>query len=381
LTAPVASSGGATSFLEPGTYVIHIGDWTTTQASKVTYQLAIKLLGVQDNPPPLTLGPVPAISIRLVSASQGATDSSAEGSSPPAVTINTPATGVAPPPAAGDPKTTVVPPSGTPAPAPITGTSQRPALPVALVVALVAPSGVTTFGIPPTPTASAPYRPSQVSTPAPGVLLVLGVGPVGGVQDPAAIDNSQQVERPVVRVIDGLFRPEAPRHSLFGQTVHSGTAALEGSKSSPAEESSWSSESSPGQTPDTNSEVNGLDISRLPVADQQISSSCLQGREQVTDTVFSLPNWLNQPRGGAPRLTLQPENRILRPGQERGSYVGNSVLASAVATVAFAILSPNKRQLGRPVVDLRRSKPKSGAPKGVRPPEPTPWTGFDPSWG
>src|SRR5262249_853244 len=47
LAAPMASSGGATAFLAPGTYVVRVGDWPTTQANKVTYQLAITLIGAR----------------------------------------------------------------------------------------------------------------------------------------------------------------------------------------------------------------------------------------------------------------------------------------------------------------------------------------------
>ncbi|HZU34337.1 MAG TPA: hypothetical protein VFA18_00430, partial [Gemmataceae bacterium] len=54
------------AYLGPGAYVISVGAWSVGEAAGVSYQLHVTLDGVQENPPPLTFGPAPALSIRLV---------------------------------------------------------------------------------------------------------------------------------------------------------------------------------------------------------------------------------------------------------------------------------------------------------------------------
>jgi hypothetical protein len=65
----LGTSGLAFQFtLAAGKYVVKVGDWTTAKAPNVTYKLFIGLANSPDNPPPLTIGPAPAIRVRLAEA-------------------------------------------------------------------------------------------------------------------------------------------------------------------------------------------------------------------------------------------------------------------------------------------------------------------------
>ncbi len=63
---PQGSEGDLQAFLNPGKYVVRVGDWTPQQAPGVAYQLELKLGGLPENPTPLTTGAAPAVGIRLV---------------------------------------------------------------------------------------------------------------------------------------------------------------------------------------------------------------------------------------------------------------------------------------------------------------------------
>lgn len=79
----LAQGGGAVRLanLDAGVYEIGIGGWSPAQASHVTYQLRIRLGGSVENPTPLTVGPGPAVFIRL--ASPPAPPPAPEGPPPP----------------------------------------------------------------------------------------------------------------------------------------------------------------------------------------------------------------------------------------------------------------------------------------------------------
>ncbi len=52
--------------LQPGSYVLHVGDWSTGQSRSLRYQIELYLTGSSDDSPPLFSGPSPAVGIRLV---------------------------------------------------------------------------------------------------------------------------------------------------------------------------------------------------------------------------------------------------------------------------------------------------------------------------
>jgi hypothetical protein len=55
-----------TAFLQPGTYMLHIGGWSPSQAQGVRYQLYFTIGQQADSATPLTMSAAPALSIRLV---------------------------------------------------------------------------------------------------------------------------------------------------------------------------------------------------------------------------------------------------------------------------------------------------------------------------
>lgn len=52
--------------LQPGSYVLHVGEWSSSQARNLSYQIDLYLTGSSDDSPPLFSGPAPAVGIRLV---------------------------------------------------------------------------------------------------------------------------------------------------------------------------------------------------------------------------------------------------------------------------------------------------------------------------
>lgn len=58
--------------LAPGNYVLHVGNGPPAQMRNLAYQIDVKLVRINDNPPPLYSGPVPAVNMRLVSAADAA---------------------------------------------------------------------------------------------------------------------------------------------------------------------------------------------------------------------------------------------------------------------------------------------------------------------
>jgi hypothetical protein len=56
--------------LDPGTYFVHIGTWKPANAGAVKYDLVITMLGNAERPTSLTIGPEPAVQLRIVSTVQ-----------------------------------------------------------------------------------------------------------------------------------------------------------------------------------------------------------------------------------------------------------------------------------------------------------------------
>jgi hypothetical protein len=155
------------AFLQPGTYLVRVGSWTAAQAPGIGYTLRIVLGASPENPPPLTLGPAPVLSLRVA------------GSPPP------PAPTPAPTPTVGPigpalPPTRPARSAGDGTPPPSAGPSS--------------PSGSPRVSTPVSTTSAA----GSASTPDPGpvvepqvaervirlpdnLLVVLGAEPVGGV--------------------------------------------------------------------------------------------------------------------------------------------------------------------------------------------------------
>jgi hypothetical protein len=73
-TASQALGQGVKAVLSAGTYVVRVSGWLPSLPSTASYRLTITLGGVEENPPPLTVGPAPVLSLRLVNgAPQGLT--------------------------------------------------------------------------------------------------------------------------------------------------------------------------------------------------------------------------------------------------------------------------------------------------------------------
>ena len=54
-----------TKCLDPGTYVVSVTGWSSSQAANIRYQLGISIGQSPEGPPPLTIGAAPAIRLRL----------------------------------------------------------------------------------------------------------------------------------------------------------------------------------------------------------------------------------------------------------------------------------------------------------------------------
>ncbi len=134
---PTAKQGatGILGLLSPGTYVIRVTGWTAAQAPLAAYTLKLTTAGNFENPPPLTLGPAPALYSRLALGSE----------SPPV--------------------------AATPQPPPVT-------------------VSVAPFVVPPSPGNPAPIPAPQVVSSLP-IFSALSVGPVGGA--PAPRDASAEL--------------------------------------------------------------------------------------------------------------------------------------------------------------------------------------------
>jgi methionine-rich copper-binding protein CopC len=186
---------GLRGLLGAGTYLISVTGWTPAQAAGVGYHLLISSPSQAGDPPPLVAGPSPALAIRLVGDPPPSADATpntvlagtgpAAESPAPAVELSAPAV-VSSTPAAGSSAPAV----GSSAPADGGATITTVAAASTAVVsapAAVAPAPAVVAG------ASAP-RASAPGNPAPGFatpadLVVLGVGPVGGVTG-AGVQNA-----------------------------------------------------------------------------------------------------------------------------------------------------------------------------------------------
>ncbi len=163
LDLPSQGDGNAIGgFLQAGTYVLEVSGWTAGATAQVAYQVQINLASGYDNAPALTVGPAPALRIRLV--------------------YNVPANPEVPPPP---------PPPVVQTPPPVV-TPQPPAL---------------TSGPPPA-SAATPAPLDRGSLPQ-EALLALATGPIGGVGSPSNSDKVVFAERVVVQlptlgVVEGL---------------------------------------------------------------------------------------------------------------------------------------------------------------------------------
>jgi methionine-rich copper-binding protein CopC len=76
-----------TPFLSPGTYTISVGGWTAGAGAGLSYQLLVSLGTQQDNAPPLTDSPAPAIQVSLAGLSAFAGASSGTAGTAPGLPI------------------------------------------------------------------------------------------------------------------------------------------------------------------------------------------------------------------------------------------------------------------------------------------------------
>ena len=51
--------------LAPGTYLLVVNGWDSSQAADVSYQVSLAMITQDDNAPPLVSGPAPAVAIQL----------------------------------------------------------------------------------------------------------------------------------------------------------------------------------------------------------------------------------------------------------------------------------------------------------------------------
>ena len=58
-------NGTVLAYLDPGTYVISVGSWSSNAVTRAVYQIQISMEETWENPTPLTTGPAPALTIRL----------------------------------------------------------------------------------------------------------------------------------------------------------------------------------------------------------------------------------------------------------------------------------------------------------------------------
>jgi methionine-rich copper-binding protein CopC len=137
--------------LLPGTYLLVVNGWDSSQAPDVSYQVSLAMITQDDNAPPLVSGPAPAVAIQLDSVVPPTTPTPTP---PPVVTppVTTPPVSDPPvttPPVSDPPVTT--PPVTTPPVTPVTDT------PVASPPSTEAPPvGTPSGGTAPSSTAAAP---------------------------------------------------------------------------------------------------------------------------------------------------------------------------------------------------------------------------------
>jgi hypothetical protein len=130
--------GSYTRPLQPGTYVLSV-TWAAGGAAPETYAVSILVPQLQENATPLTTGPAPALSLRLVS------NVAPPAKSPPPLPVPPPAPPVVLPPPS--PPVVIAPPSVTPAPPTdggpptISGTSAIHTPPVSIAALTVPPLG------------------------------------------------------------------------------------------------------------------------------------------------------------------------------------------------------------------------------------------------
>jgi hypothetical protein len=203
LTVPQAGGSVQLVTLAPGRYVLHIGGWAPGQAGNVAYEIGISLGSTGENPTPLTVGPAPALRIRLTSQV------------PPVPQPDPP---VQPPP----PLPPVVPPPSPPAVPPLTPpvvAPRDPALAPPQLIIPVPPSA-------PAPGAPVSANPAGPTSPfaslLPGAFLAFSAAPLGGVRE---LTPGEELSVPtflVLRdsnqgVLDGLLRL-----TILAQTPFSG---------------------------------------------------------------------------------------------------------------------------------------------------------------
>jgi hypothetical protein len=289
LIARQPGSAGFSANLQPGTYILKIGDWATSDAASVTYSLVIDLGSNPDHFVPLTAGPAPAINIQLVAPTPSSPPITQLVVTPPPVTpptvvstpptsnpppvgsppsgpanappANSPSTPPAPtvvvvttPPVApaptvpADPAPVVTPPvpnvvTNSPTPTPSTGsppvtievpTSAAPLAPAVtsvpsgsgtVLINVVAPAGPTNTGIAPALLRTISDRPAETVSLPTGVLLALGAAPVGGIKDSTFVDSAPPADR-VVLVRLPVDRLAQPGTVSISR-IDSGTSAVD----------------------------------------------------------------------------------------------------------------------------------------------------------
>jgi hypothetical protein len=313
--------------LVPGTYVIAISGWLPPEAAGVVYQLRFSVLDTGDNPPPLTVGPAPALRIRL------------SDTAPPTPPMPPPPVPpIVPPPPAPPP---VVPPA--PSPSPVI----PPAPPPTVVVPVVPPSPspapppVVVVPVPPDVSHTSPGAGIVVSTPQaeppllagiPQTLLLgLAAGPVGGVTGAGLGEESFASDRVVVRAPNPALLEGLLRLTVLAQTSGSGEETFEPLSSTRGEEAP-----------------------ALPVLIRVIADSLsrwMSTRGHGVDLLFALEGWweaLQAPSGGP---DLVPEDSVPEEGNGGGAGLEaaqrpgpGSWVAPLTVLGALAVGAPRKRR-------------------------------------
>jgi hypothetical protein len=211
--------GGVKFTLGPGTYVVRVGGWSSAKAASVQYQLRLGLTGAPENPPPLTIGPAPAIRVQYAG--------SAPTGGPPGSTPTTPPT-----PGGGTTPTVqvVVPPGGT---VPAQGNTAPP------TEAFVGPSPAGPDDAPaddagllsPVTVASAPVTTAGALDVSAGILLVRMTSSVG-VRGAVSADAAVPSDRVFVQAQSPTAIQQLARAVLLGVT----TVQEAGDEPTPVEE-------------------------------------------------------------------------------------------------------------------------------------------------
>lgn len=328
--APQPGSLGFFVVLQPGTYVLHVGGWTTSQAANIQYTADIQLGSNFDNPAPLTVGPSPAISIKPVTdaptTSPGTpvvvnpppSSSSTFTGTPPVTPPSTTGSTSDPTPVADRPSSSPSTPSATTTETPTTtlasaGTSVLPAAPAAsvtLLVNLLVPSGVTNAGITPGALRGTSDRAVESVTLPSGALLALGAAPVGGIKDASTLSETAPADRILVRLPEQVV-PSSPQPAMTVLSrSESGTSATEPAATSPLPGTQVLDPASPSSAtplPETSAAHTEPALGKWTTGFSQnvqafVNSSC----ESTLEAFFSMTRWMEE-------TSLEPANAVVLP--------------------------------------------------------------------